>query len=268
MRNAGLLFLLALCLFACEDKEEAAFEAFENEDFEQSLTIFKELSSLDPQNWYHLYNIARSLEELGRYNEAITSYGKSLKYNEKANEILIARARCLLKTDYLDGAKTDLFRVLRRDEENFEANYLMGRVMMADNDPWAALSYYNKAIKEDDSDVTLFYHRAIVMGTVGNGYMALRDINYVISQKPDFNQAYFNRGILQMRAGKYAEAIDDFDTAEALEYAPADLYVRRADCKSSVGLSSAACTDYKIASDMDPKHYKKVFIEMCAVSSN
>ncbi len=261
-------FLLLFGLFACQNKEETAFIAFENEDFEQSLTIFKELSSLDPQNWYHLYNVARNLEELGRCDEAIGWYSKSLKYNEKASEILIARARCLVKTDYADGAKTDLFRVLERDESNFEANYLMGKAMMADNDPWGALSFYNKAISINDQDITLFYHRAIVMGTIGNSYGGIRDLNRVIEERADFNQAYYNRGILLMRQGEFRKAIADFDSSEEFDYAPVDLFVRRADCKSMVGLQTAACSDYKIAANMDPKHYRKVFLEMCALSSN
>jgi tetratricopeptide (TPR) repeat protein len=106
------------------------------------------------------------------------------------------------------------------------------------------------------------------MGSIGNGYGAMKDLDHVISQLPDFNQAYYNRGILWMRRGNYEDAIADFDASEELEYAPVDLYVRRADCKSSIGRRSDACTDYKIAADMAPEHYRKVFAEMCAVSSN
>lgn len=266
--NRWIILFPVLLLLACQNKEDRALEAFENEDFEQSLKNFKELSSLDQQNWYHLYNVARSLEELGRFDEAITWYGKSLRYNDKADEILLARGRCLLKIEYVDGAKTDIFRVLDRDPKSFEANYLMGRIMMADRDPWSALGYYNIAIGINRNEPTLYYHRAIVMGSLGNGYEAMRDLDHVISELPDFNQAYYNRGILWMRRGNYEDAIADFDTSEDLDYAPVDLYVRRADCKSSVGRSSEACADYKIAADMAPKHYRKVFIEMCAVSSN
>lgn len=262
MRFAIVLWV-AILLSACEDKQELALRAFEGGDYKEALGYFTELSQLDRQNWHHLFNVGRSLEELGRFNEAVSWYGKSLKYNEDANEILIARARCLLRVEYLEGAKTDLWRVLARDQDNYEANYLMGRVFMAENDPWSALTYYEKAMNSNSGDVNLYYHKAIVLGTIGHTYSAMKDLNYVIAQRPDFDHAYFNRAILQMRSGRYRAAIEDFDRAEHLSYAPAELYIRRADSKTQLGMRQAACNDYHTAAQLDAKNYQPVYEEMC-----
>ena len=260
MKYYPLFFLIFF--LSCQSKEELAFEAFAAGDHPEALKQFTEVSALDPHNWYHLFNIGRCLEELGRYDEAIGWYGKSLKYNSDGEEILIARARCLLKTEYLPGAYTDIFRVLEKDPENFEANYLMGKIAMADNDPWVALNYLNKAILINDSEVNLFYHRGIIMGSMGNTYAALRDINYVLSKKENFNQAYYNRAILLMRNKQYEAAIRDFDTSEELRYAPAELYIRRGDSKTLLGERSEACLDYKKAAQLD-KAYERVAREEC-----
>lgn len=254
---------LFIFFLSCQNREELAFEAFAAENYQEALKQFTEISTLDPHNWYHLFNIARCLEELGRCDEAISWYGKSLKYNSDAEEILLARGRCLLKTEYLPGAYTDILRVLEKDPENFEANYLMGKIAMADNDPWVALNYLNKAIQINDSEVNLFYHRGIIMGSMGNTYGALRDINYVLSKKANFNQAYYNRGILLMRSKQYEAAVRDFDTSEELQYAPAELFIRRGDSKTLLGDKTEACIDYKKAAQLD-KAYERVVREECS----
>ncbi len=259
------LTLSAFIFLSCQSQEELAFGAFEDKEYEVALKHFQEVSKMDPHNWYHLFNVARCLEELARYDDAVVWYGKSLKYKPDAEEVLLARGRCLLKTEYLPGAYTDISRILDKNPGHFDANYLMGRIAMADNDPWIALNYYNKAIVINDKEVNLYYHRAIAMGTVGNTYGAIRDLNHVLSQNSSFNQAYYNRGILLMRNERFSDAISDFDVAEELNYAPAELYVRRADCKNMLGFANEACKDYKKAADKD-KSYSRVLAEMCVAA--
>lgn len=260
MKYYTLLFIVIL--FSCQSTEDEAFEAFEGEDYETALEKFSEVAAMNPRNWYHLFNVARSMEELGRYDEAIRWYGKSLKYNPDAEEILLARGRCLVKTLYYSGAYTDVTRVLEINPKNAEAHKLMGQMALAENDLWAALNHFNSAIFLNPDDINLYYHRAIVMGTIGNSFGAISDLNHVISKRRDFNQAYYNRGILFMRSHQFNKAIEDFDKAEELDYAPAELYVRRGECRSMLNRRDNACGDYMRAAELD-KRYKNLVAEGC-----
>jgi tetratricopeptide (TPR) repeat protein len=90
----------------------------------------------------------------------------------------------------------------------------IGLALRLDKRPDEAIKSYNKAIELKPDDVHQDYVNR------GNAYSDLQEfekalLDYAEAQKlfPDYNEAYYNRGIVFERQDKVAEAIDQFKLA-------------------------------------------------------
>ena len=70
---------------------------------------------------------------------------------------------------------------------------------------------------------------------MANMNRALEDYNEAIHLKPDFIDAYINRGVLKMFLGKHNKAIVDFDTAIRLKSNDIEAYINRGNANFSLG---------------------------------
>ncbi|MEM9390395.1 MAG: tetratricopeptide repeat protein, partial [Bacteroidota bacterium] len=201
------LLLPLIFLTSCMDNYELGEKYFEQGDYKKAEFHFERADKIDRGNWRILYNLARSKEELEKFDEAIELYSQSLNIKNTIASHL-GRARCYEHDDYyLKGAIIDYSEALRlRRKDNFEAFYGRARVYIKEVKYYKALPDINQAIKINPKHVNAYYHRAIIRSQIGDNTGALSDMNYVIAKKEDSKQAHFNRGIIYQRLGANSKA--------------------------------------------------------------
>ena len=86
---------------------------------------------------------------------------------------------------------------------------------------------------------------------------AIKQFSKAIKGKPDYRNAYYNRGVSELELGKmnhdtilFKDAINDFDNALAQDGQFADAYHNRANCKAELWQLGAAIKDFNIAIDI------------------
>lgn len=83
---------------------------------------------------------------------------------------------------------------------------------------------------------------------------ALRDFNKVLELDPNNAGSYHNRGVLHYHQGKYAEALTDLNRAIELKLENAESYTNRGAAHAGLGNFAAAISDFNKAIELDPDH--------------
>ena len=84
----------------------------------------------------------------------------------------------------------------------------------------------------------------------------LLDFNKAIKIKPDYAEAYYNRGFVYAGRGEYKQAIADFDKAIALKPDLAEAYNNRGLAYAEKGDDDRAIADYDKAIALKPDYAK------------
>ena len=80
-----------------------------------------------------------------------------------------------------------------------------------------------------------------------------------ISLKPDFAEAYYNRGIAKQLLGDYKDAIADYDRAISLNPDFAEAYTNHGYLKEMLGQPEAAIADYDRAISLNPDDFRAYY---------
>lgn len=265
MKNWLSVLSLLICFSSCMDHYELGEKYFAEENYEKAEFHFQKAAKIDRGNWKILYNLARSKEEVGKYDKAIDLYTQSLNIKNTV-EGHLGRARCYEKDDYyLEGAIIDYSEALKlRPKDNFEAYYGRGRVYIRDVNYYKALTDMNQAIKIRPKHLNAYYHRAIIRSQIRDNRGALSDMNFFIKKKDGSRQAHFNRGIIYQRLGAYRNAVKDFDKAIRLGVKTGDVFVRRGKSYLELGNTVKACKDFVNAEKLNPRLKGRLKAKYCS----
>lgn len=118
-----------------------------------------------------------------------------------------------------------------------------GRARRMTNDNTGAIEDFSRALEFRRSPMILF-QRGMVRYVLHDIDGASEDINEAIALDPKVdNAAYYYRGLIAARRGRYAEAITDFDRYIALTPKPVDALISRSEAKRLSGDLTGAQQD-------------------------
>ena len=123
-------------------------------------------------------------------------------------------------------------------------------VSKGENNP--ALEDYNRVIELKPDFAEAYHNRGTAYLSKAEYDQAIADYNRVIELKPDFAEAYHNRGIAYSNKGAYDLAIKDYNTAIKLKPADAEAYHSRGTAYESRGEQDLAVRDYNTAKRLKP----------------
>lgn len=92
----------------------------------------------------------------------------------------------------------------------------------------AAIAHFNHAIQEDPACAAAWNYRGNAWSGLKRSAEALRDYDQAVFLKPDYHQAWFNRGVLLTEMGAYGNAIASYDRALQYQADPVYLHARAA----------------------------------------
>ncbi len=109
-----------------------------------------------------------------------------------------------------------------------------------------AIQLYSKAIDSDRHFVMAYQMRAAAWQRLHQYSRAIDDYSMVISYgEPSFRAVgYLNRGIVKIMAGRYADAITDFNQAIAIDRFMGPAYFHRAIAKIKTGDATGDLDDF------------------------
>jgi uncharacterized caspase-like protein len=115
-----------------------------------------------------------------------------------------------------------------------------------------AIEDYDQAIKLKPDYADAYYNRGIARSDLGDNKGAIADYDQAIKLKPDFAEAYYGRGNARSNLSDNKGAIADYNQAIELKPDYADAYINRGNARSKLGDIKEAIADYKKAVELYP----------------
>ena len=126
--------------------------------------------------------------------------------------------------------------------------------LIQDEDPEDAIADYAEAIRLKPDYAEAYNNRGAVKGKSGRYTAAIADCDQAIRLKPDDANAYNNRGAAKRLLGRHDDAIADYDEAIRLKPDDADGYNNRGAAKAALGRHNDAIADYDEAIRLKPDY--------------
>ncbi len=135
-------------------------------------------------------------------------------------------------------------------EEWFNSAYNKGE----SGDYQGAIADYNQAINIKPDYADAYLNRGNAKKNLGDKQGAIADYNQAINIKPDYADAYNNRGIAKKNLGDKQGAIADYNQAINIKPDYALAYNNRGIAKSDLGDKQGAIADYNQAINIKPDY--------------
>ena len=183
--------------------------------WKNSITLLSHALRVTKNNYLAHNNIAPSLAEEGRIEEAIYHYSEAIR---------------LMPDNVLNNMGNILYN------NRGGANAQLGRYQRA-------LEDFNKAIHLQPYYADSYYFRGNTYANMGQYQQAIEDYNKAIALKPVYADAYYKRGIVYNNLRRYRYAIANFDEALRLKPDYADAYNDRGEYYLKQGDKIQGCYD-------------------------
>ena len=203
LRAVGNLSAAAYEFFKATENEKLAGSANEqvadllkllgNEP--RSADYYKTALDLKPNDGLLRMKYARTLDKLGRYDEAVVQYNEALANSKGDMEILYALERIYLKK-------------LAVTPSDAELNANLGAIKQAQGDFETALSYYGKAEKINPSNVTTRLNVGTLFQQRKEYQKAIQSYDSVLTLYPNNTQALLYKAQVYKEMGDSKTALD------------------------------------------------------------
>ena len=194
-------------------------------------------------------------------DEKLDRIQKAVEQNPKASliEKSIADAYTLQRVERIEEAIQkwrSIANVAEGNDNRLAARGLVsvGYLYLIKGIPEQALSALNKAIDLRPDYVEAYNNRGAAKNLLGKHQEAIADYDKVIQLKSDYAEAYSNRGTAKNFLGRYQHAIADYDKALQLKPDYAEAYDGRGSAKNLLGRNQEAVADYNEAIRLKPDY--------------
>lgn len=140
---------------------------------------------------------------------------------------------------------------------NFEQSlgrYLIsiGNVFSEENKIDEAIECYNLSLEINPNFDDAYYNRGVTYGEIELFNKAIADYTNAIEINPDFAEAYYNRGVVYGKEGFTDKAIEDYTKAIKISPDYNELYYNRGNMYVKQGFLLKAIQDFSIAIEINP----------------
>ena len=141
--------------------------------------------------------------------------------------------------------------------------FSVGYLHSQEEEPEEAIPAYDKAIYLKPDYAEAYNNRGASNGELGQYDAAITDLNEAIVLDPNDAEAYYNRGIVQFERDNYDAAFTDFDRAILLKPTHTRAIFNRGILKARLGQYDAAITDLDKAIMLDPDDAQAYYSRGC-----
>lgn len=204
--------------------------------YSDALSHFHAAVDADPTNYMSYYKRATVFLALSRSRPALADLDKVISLKADFVKARVQRANVLLKMGRLDEAHIDVENVLRKDNENAEANRLytliepltmqmrMASDHVSSHNYEAAVEILGEVLEQVPWDPTLRELRAEAYMGLGNIVHAISDIRATTKLKSDDTAGYFKLADLHYQLGEAEESLKEIRECLRLDPEHKDCY--------------------------------------------
>lgn len=141
--------------------------------------------------------------------------------------------------------------------------FSVGYLYSQEGEPEKAIPAYDKAIYLRPDYAEAYNNRGASNGELGQYDAAITDLNEAIVLDPNDAEAYYNRGIVHFTRDEYESAYADFDKAIRLKPTHIRAFINRGSSRARLGQYDAAITDLDKAIGLDPDNAEAYYNRGC-----
>jgi tetratricopeptide (TPR) repeat protein len=237
VRNSLLAFSLALVLFGCGELKSATEylisgnEAFKRNDYKQAEIEYRKAIRLEPKSSTALNNLGVILNELGKYDDAVTILNQAISVDPKnviahytlaqaltkkgmyAEAIVASRKAVELSNTEIGGHKALAY-----------ASLLKGKKEQNKEDLKVAIDEYRFILQSDSDDDVSHQNLGEALALYGDQTTALAEERKAVELNPDNLAARKLLAVYLHESGESEDAAKQLDTV--IEKDPADAEAR------------------------------------------
>ncbi|GAB4409938.1 MAG: hypothetical protein OHK0039_13940 [Bacteroidia bacterium] len=164
---------------------------------------------------------------MGNYDEAIKDFTRGLKDDPTNADLLVLRGLSYEQVNKASKAEEDYTAALAAYADYHQAYARRGFIREMSGQLIPAEADYSRALSLRRVDPDMYAQRARLRIRLGNTQGALEDYSEAILQRPTDGLLYYQRGQLHNTLGMRAQAFDDFTSAVELDEKLADAWFER-----------------------------------------
>ncbi len=124
---------------------------------DEAIRVFEKAVELHPDDYKLLNGYASALLQIGDIDKAISYFEKALEFNTDAETLMNLGVAYAFNGNFVEAEK-QYQRAIEIDPGNPKSYYLLGNVLMAQDQPQAAQSQYQKAVGLDPQYISAWMH--------------------------------------------------------------------------------------------------------------
>lgn len=203
------------------EKTRQAYAKYKEEDYISTIKLCQEGILLDGKNDYLYYLSGRAKEFIGKREEALLDYNKSIELNSTDCDYYCNRAQLedILDKNYEAFNDYEKAMKLTHDSDDLWNIYYSRACLKVKLLDWqGALSDCNKSLLYNKTDNALAFALRGEIKVEINDYMgAIKDCDVSIQISPGWNGlVYYTRGLAKAKINNIESACKDFEQAQKL----------------------------------------------------
>jgi tetratricopeptide (TPR) repeat protein len=229
--------------------------------YEEAIASYDKTIEIKPDDDAAWYNRGFALLNLGRYEEAIASFDKTIEIKPDNDAAWYNRGVALFKLGRLDEAIASFDKAIEFNSDLHQTWYNLGYALSNLGRYEEAIASFDKAIEFKPDNDAAWYNRGIALRKLGRYEEAIASFDKTIEFKPDKDEAWHNRGsalgnLGRLNLGRYEEAIASFD--KAIEIKPDDdaAWYNRGFALLNLGRYEEAIASYDKAIEFKPNDHE------------
>ena len=168
-----------------------------NKNYDMSLRYLNAAINENTEYYKGYYNRGLLYAQTNRMKNALRDFDKAivLKQYPKA---YVARANVYYELKDFSKAISDAEIVLKKDPDNYKANFVLANCFDELNQLDKALTYYNKTISIHSENPLYFMRRAILYGKMQQFQTCLKDLDVCTNMDSNYAEAYYWKGVVKV----------------------------------------------------------------------
>lgn len=191
---------------------------YQNENYEMAITLLDEAILLNPEiPELHYWRGKVATLDLNQesLDVAITLFSEAIRIKPDFAQSYFERGKVYLQKGEFEEAKRDLQTAIKLDPNIKEAYSLLAQVELIEGNDQKAMEYLNK-VSSKEGDDRYYYSLGKILYNAGKYQQAIEQFNKTIEKNKYFVDAYVYKAHSLAKIGLYEEAIDNLKKAVML----------------------------------------------------
>lgn len=228
--------------------------AAQSGDHALAATLIRQAIDVNPGVAAAHVNLALSLEERGRTEEAVASYDRAIELRPDDVQALFNRGNALMELKRTRDALPNYDRAVSLAPNDAQAHCNRGNALLELERAGEALASYDRALALQPEHAGAHSNRGLALQELGCREDALACHDRALSIRPDHAQAHLNRGNVLLELHRAQEALDSYDRAIELRPDDAPTWSNRGNALLALHRVEEAVASHDRAIGLEPDH--------------